>query len=312
MRRTLPVLIVGALLLVACSAAATAPPDEDADRGAPLPTAGQGGEQPPPLTDGEQRLIVRVGQLELQVADVPAAYRQARQLALRLGGYVGDSQFATDSADRPTATVVLRIPADRYDEALDALRPLATKVVIERSQESDVTSQVVDLNARIVNLRATEAALQKLMDRAAKVSEILEVQRELTSTREQIEQLTAQKQSLEKQAALATLTVTFETAPQPVAEVTKSWDPGADVERAVAQLVDIAQGVGRALIWLAIVVLPVAVAAGLLFGMAWLIARRLGIAIRRPGSRMAAGLPGSTPQGTLPGPPPPVDFGGSS
>ena len=311
MRRTLPVLIVGAFLLVACSAAATPPTDDDAGRG-PFPTGGPAEGQPPPLTDGEQRLIVRVGQLELQVTDVPAAYRQARQLALRLGGYVGDSQFATDSADRPTATVVLRIPADRYDEALDALRPLATKVVIERSQESDVTSQVVDLNARIVNLRATEAALQKLMDRAAKVSEILEVQRELTSTREQIEQLTAQKQSLEKQAALATLTVTFQTASQPVAEVTKSWDPGADVERAVAQLVDIAQGVGRALIWLAIVVLPVAVAAGLLFGMAWLIARRLGIAIRRPGSRMAAGLPGSTPQGTLPGPPPPVDFGGSS
>ncbi len=284
MRRTLPVLMVGAFLLAACASAASPPPAEPAppEFGA-VPTAGPG-QGSSRTNDAEQRLIVRVGEIELQVTDVPAAFRQARQLALRLGGYVGDSQFATDSADRPTATLVLRIPADRYDEALDALRPLATKVVVERSQESDVTSQVVDLNARIVNLRATEAALQKLMDRAAKVSEILEVQRELTSTREQIEQLTAQKQLLEKQAALATLTVTFETAPQPVAEVTKSWDPGADIENALAQLVDIAQGVGRAIIWLVIVVLPVGVIAGLILAMAWLIARRLGIAIRRPGS----------------------------
>jgi len=314
MRRILPVLLVGAFLLAACGAtSAPGPRDEDVGGGAPLPTAGPGEGQPPALADGEERLIVRVGALELQVADVPAAYRQARQLALRLNGYVGDSQFATDRADRPTATVVLRIPADRYDEALDALRPLAIKVVSERSQESDVTSQVVDLNARIVNLRATETALQKLMDRAAKVSEILEVQRELTSTREQIEQLTAQKQSLEKQAALATLTVTFVTTPQPVAEVAKSWDPGADVENAIAQLVDIAQGVGRAIIWLVIVAAPVAIAGGLLFALAWLVARRLGIVLRRPGSGgMPPGLSGSTPQGTVPGPPPPVDFGGSS
>jgi len=282
MRRILPVLLVGAFLLAACAAASLPAGDEDRGGGAPQPTVATGGEPPPALTDGEQRLIVRVGALELQVADVPAAYRQARQLALRLGGYVGDSQFATDRADRPTATVVLRIPAERYDEALDALRPLAIKVVLERSQESDVTSQVVDLNARIVNLRASEAALQKLMDRAAKVSEILEVQRELTSTREQIEQLTAQKQLLEKQAALATLTVTFQTTPQPVAEVAKSWDPGADVENALAQLVDIAQGVGRAIIWLVIVAAPVAIAGGLIFVLAWLVARRLGIVLRRP------------------------------
>jgi len=287
MRRTLIVLtvpLVGAFLLAACSAAATPPTDEDFGRGAPLATTAPAEGQDRALADGEERLIVRVGELELQVTDVPAAYRQARQLALRLGGYVGDSQFATDSADRPTATVVLRIPAERYDEALDALRPLAIKVVLERSQESDVTSQVVDLNARIVNLRASEAALQKLMDRAAKVSEILEVQRELTSTREQIEQLTAQKQLLEKQAALATLTVTFQTTPQPVAEVAKSWDPGADVENALAQLVDIAQGVGRSIIWLAIVVLPLAIAGGVLFAVAWLIARRLGISFPRAGS----------------------------
>ncbi len=187
----------------------------------------------------------------------------------------------SNKEDHPTATVALRIPADRYDEALDALRPLALKVVQEHSQETDVTSQVVDLSARIANLRASEAALQKLMDRAAKVSEVLDVQRELTSVREQIEQLTAQKQHLEKQAALSTLTVTLETSPQPVTEVTKSWDPGADVERAVATLVDLAQGVGRALIWIGIVIVPVGLVAVVVIGLAAFIVRRFGPRLRR-------------------------------
>jgi hypothetical protein len=286
MRRTILVLIAGASFLLACSAASAPVPAPDegkpTDAGTAAPASGAGGRDDSALlAQVEQRLIVRVGSLELQVTDVPDAYRKTRELALRLGGYVGDSEFATDKDDRPTATVVLRIPADRYDEALDALRPLATKVVDERSQESDVTSQVVDLNARIVNLRATESALQKLMDRATKVSEVLDVQAQLTGVREQIEQLTAQKQLLEKQAALSTLTVTLETTAQPVADVAKSWDPGSDVENAVATLVDLAQGAGRAIIWLVIVVLPVVLAGGLLLVLALFAARRLGPRLRR-------------------------------
>jgi hypothetical protein len=298
MRRTVLVLIVGAGLLAACASSAGPAPDQEAgkstDAGTAAPAAGSADRNDSaPLAQVEQRLIVRVGSLELQVTDVPDTYRKTRELALRLGGYVGDSEFATDKDDRPTATVVLRIPADRYDEALDALRPLATKVVDERSQESDVTSQVVDLNARIVNLRATESALQKLMDRATKVSEVLDVQAQLTGVREQIEQLTAQKQLLDKLAALSTLTVTLETTAQPVADVAKSWDPGSDVENAVATLVDLAQGAGRAIFWLGLVVLPVVLAGGILAALALFGARRLRPRLRR-----------SVPEGPPPAAPP--------
>jgi hypothetical protein len=298
MRRTFLVLIVGAGLLAACASSASPASDQEAgkpsDVAAPAPASGSGGrDASAPLAQVEQRLIVRVGSLELQVTDVPDAYRKTRELALRLGGYVGDSEFATDKDDRPTATVVLRIPADRYDEALDALRPVATKVVQERSQESDVTSQVVDLTARITNLRASEAALQKLMDRATKVSEVLDVQAQLTGVREQIEQLTAQKQLLEKQVALATLTVILETTAQPVAEVAKSWDPRSDVEKAVATLVDLAQGAGRALIWLVIVVVPVVLVGGILAALALFAARRFGPRLRRaaPGAQPPSAPP---------------------
>jgi hypothetical protein len=282
-RRTLVILTLTAGVLAACASSASAP-EPKPDDGGPAPTSGVGGgvgggnDQ---VVLPDQRLIVRVGEMELQVGDVAATFRQVRQLALRLGGYVGDSQFASDGGDHPTATVVLRIPAERYDEALDALRPLAEKVLVEQSKESDVTSQVVDLDARIANLRATESAMQKLMDRATKVSEVLEVQHELTNVRQQIEQLTAQKQLLEKQAALATLTVTLTGGPQPVGEVARSWDPGADVERAVAALVDVGQNAARALIWLVIVVLPLVLGGALVAALGIGVARWLGPRLRR-------------------------------
>lgn len=280
MRKAIVFFVLTGLFFAACAAAATPPTDE----GAPRPAEGDDfgrertGTGAPNETD---RLIVRTGSLELEVADVPAAYQQARQLALRLGGYVGDSQFATDREGRTSAIVVLRIPADRYEEALDALRPLASKVVLERSQESDVTSQVVDLDARITNLRASEAALVKLFDRAGKISEVLEVQRELTSVREQIEQLVAEKQLLEKQAALATLTVTFAAGPAPITTAARSWDPGAEVEGAVAQLIDVAQAFARAGIWFAIVALPVGLVGLVILGIGLGLTRRLGLWPRR-------------------------------
>lgn len=287
MRRSLIVVAAAVLLVAACASAASPNPAQEQGKpgeGVTFPAPTAGASVPTDQVAGGlvQPMIVRVGSIELQVKDVSAAYRQARELALKLGGYVGDSQFATDAEDRPTATVVLRIPADRYDDALDALRPMATKVVSEKSQETDVTSQVVDLNARLLNLRATEAALQKLMDQATKVSDILDVQHELSTVREQIEQLTAQQQELQKQAALSTLTVALETTPQPVSEIARTWDPGNDVQQALAALVDVVQGLGRLAIWLVIVVLPIGLGAGFVFAIAWLLARRFRIGARRP------------------------------
>lgn len=282
MRRILALLLLTGLVVAACASASAPPPEFDK---APIPgedTSGRDVDGPGiGADDGQDRLIVRVGSLELEVADVPGAYQQARQLALRLGGYVGDSQFATDAEGRPSATVVLRFPADRYDEALEALRPLATKVVLERSQETDVTAQVVDLDARLTNLRASEEALVRLFDRAGRISDILEVQRELTTVRQQIEQLTAEKQLLEKQAALATLTVTLSEGRAPISSAAEGWDVGAEVERAVAQLIDVAQLVTRAGIWLAIVILPVVLIGLVVLVIAVRLARRLGLDLRR-------------------------------
>jgi hypothetical protein len=61
-------------------------------------------------------------------------------------------------------------------------------------------------------------------------------------------------------------------------EATRSWDPGAEVDAAVAALLDIGQHVARAAIWFAIVGLPVLAVLGVVFAIAWFVFRRF----RRP------------------------------
>jgi hypothetical protein len=220
-------------------------------------------------------LIVRTGRLDLEVAVLADALTAAERAVAAAGGYVAASQREGDG-ERATAWVTYRVPVERWEPTLAELRALGTKVLAEQTSSEEVTSQVVDLGARLANLRATEAALQAIMAKATKIPDVLEVQAQLTGVREEIERLTAQKQALEERAALATLTVGFSLPPVvAVTQVREGWDPAADVDRAAATLVGLAQAVGSAAIWAGIVVLPLALLLALAVGSAWLLGRRL-------------------------------------
>lgn len=163
-------------------------------------------------------LVIKTGNMTLQVAGIDEAVTTASQQITALGGYASASERSGDGEDAYASTT-FRIPADRWDEALAALRGLAEKVLDERTGTQDVTAQVVDLGARIKNLQATEAALQQIMEQATQIKDVLAVQAELTQVREQIERLQAEKGSLEEQAAYSTLTVSFQLKPTPVLSV---------------------------------------------------------------------------------------------
>jgi hypothetical protein len=236
------------------------------------------------LPDVGGPLIVRTGQLDLRVADLDAAVSAAERAVAAVGGYVAGSQRSGDG-DQATASVIFRVPAARWTDALVALRAIGTKVLGEQTSSQEVTAQVVDLDARLANLRVTETALQGIMDRATKIPDVLAVQEQLTSIRGQIEELTAEQRTLENQAALATLTVTF--APPPavaVTQVREGWDPAGEIDQATATLVGLGQGLAGAGIWLLIVGLPVFLVVGMLALIGLLVVRRF----RRGASRPAA------------------------
>jgi hypothetical protein len=203
----------------------------------------------------DDALIVRTASLELEVADVAGVLLSARDEIGLLGGYVAGSD-EYDQGDRRWASVTYRVPVDRFSEALDALRGLSERVVRESTQSAEVTATVVDLDARITNLRASEAALVEIMDRSGRMEDVLAVQMRLEDVRGQIERLEAQRASLADQAALSTLTVTWFT---PVAAVTvaqEGWNFGTELDAALAQTVEALQGLASLGVWFAVVALP--------------------------------------------------------
>jgi uncharacterized protein DUF4349 len=233
--------------------------------------------------------IIKTGTLALRVDGLDATLASATQKIGAVGGYGSGSQRQGDG-DLSVATVTYRIPAARWDEALVALRALATKVLSEETKTEDVTTKIVDLGARIANLQATELALQGIMLKATKISDILAVQLQLTENRGQIEQATADLKHLTEQAIFSTLTVTYSLKEQAVVATTTTFDPASEVDRASAKLVRVFQVLETAGIWFGIVWLPILFGAGISAAVLIFVVRRF---LRpHPGSDPGAGLAG--------------------
>lgn len=298
-RRWLAFLTFIALLAAACGSSASAPNE----RANPVGAGSGGGSvaeapNPAPLApvDGSvatsDLLIVKTGTLELQVKAIDTGLADANARISALGGYVSGSQRAGDGTSA-VATVTYGIPAARWDDALVALRGVAIKVLGEQTKTDEVTGQVRDLGARISNLQATERALQAIMNKAVKISDVLEVQAQLTNVRGQIEQLATERQHLQEQSAFGTLGVTFGIETVAVEQARKGFDPTAEADRATASLVEVGQALAAAGIWFGILWLPVLLGLGLIGLVAYLIVRRV--------RRSRPGMPGTGGAGT-PGP----------
>ncbi len=229
-----------------------------------------------PVTDAipSDLLIVKTGTLALQVTGIDPALGQASAKIAALGGYVSGSERSGDG-ESAVARVTYRIPAAHWDDALVALRGVADKVVAEQTQSAEVTGQVLDLGARIANLQATERALQTIMDRAIKISDVLDVQNQLTGVRGQIEQLETEKKHLEEQAAFGTLDVSYGLETVAVVAAQQGFDPAGEVDQATARLVQVGQALATAAIWFAILWLPVILVVGVLAAIAFVVVRRL-------------------------------------
>jgi hypothetical protein len=219
-------------------------------------------------------LIIKTGQITIQVGAIGPAIQKVTEQIVGLGGYASGSTRSGKGEDA-SASVTFRVPANRWEAALAAARGAGDDVLDEQTETADVTGDVVDLKARIRNLQATEAALQTVMTRASAIKDILEVQARLTDVQGEIEQLSSKAADLEGRAAYSTLTLNARMRPAPViARQEARFDPGREAEGATAQLVGILQHVATVGIWVGIVWLPILVVLSILGGIGFVITRR--------------------------------------
>ena len=174
----------------------------------------------PPVA-AQNRLIVRIVDMTIEVDDVPGRINDVSGIALQRGGWVVSEQRSSQHVGH----ISIRVPSAQLDSAVRAVSDLGLDVLSLISTSDDVTEEYFDVQARIANLNVTRDALRELLNREGELEDILEVQREITRVSGEIEVLEGRKRLLEQTSATSLINVTLELAPGEM-----SADAGPDLQ----------------------------------------------------------------------------------
>ena len=199
----------------------------------------------------EERMIVRNGDISLVVDDVLEARDKITQMAERLGGWVVNSNIYGEE-EETRGWISIRVPSDKFDQALAELRGLAVRVTSESTSTEDITEQYVDLQSRLRNAEATESQYLALLDQATEVDDILSIYQSLSQIRYEIEQIKGRMQYLERTSAMSLISVNLEPAITLGPLVSPVWSARETLNTAVRGLTTFGQGLGTAFIWIGI------------------------------------------------------------
>jgi hypothetical protein len=242
-------------------------------------------------------MVITNVDLTIVVKDPQKKMDAASQLATQLGGWVVSSNiyqtYTQNGEPVPQATISVRVPSTKLNEALSQIKADAIEVRNETRSGQDVTSQYTDLQSQLTNLEQAEEDLLAIMDEAknnpnsnttSKTQDVLSVYSQITQVRGQIEQIKGQMQYYQESTdtSLINLTLIAEETIKPI-EI-GGWKPQGVARDAIQALVKFLQGFVNFLIYLILLVLPVLI---VIFGPIALIVWGIVALMRRNKARKA-------------------------
>ncbi len=224
--------------------------------------------------DTTERMVIWNASVYLTVEDAEESLTAIQSLARELGGYpISSESWLVD--EQVHARLTIRVPAERFDEALSRIRDLGLRVDRESANSEDVTDQYVDLESRLRHLEAKEAQLLKFMEDAENTKAVLSVYKYLDETQAEIEQVKGKMKYLSSLSAMGTITVEMypEEAEPPVIE--EGWNPGRTLRDAARALLRVLKALANLAIWLTVFGLPLLLFVALPIALiVWAIRRR--------------------------------------
>jgi hypothetical protein len=172
----------------------------------------------------DQRSIIYRGAISVRVKDVTAAAAAATGIASTAGGFIGSDNRSRDAGD-DTATMELRVPADKFATVVSQLSKLGTEESRQISTE-DVTEQSIDLDARIAVQQARVDSGRKLLGQAKSLSDLVMLEREVATRESDLASLQAKKRHIADLVALSTITITLLSPAAVVATPPDKSPPG--------------------------------------------------------------------------------------
>lgn len=173
-------------------------------KGAPEVVA-QGPVSPLPNLPGQK--VIKNASIRIKVGEdkFQERYSQASTIAEQFGGFVTSSSTFETKGRIASGFLTMRVPSDKFQSALAELRKLG-QVKGEEQSGQDVTTEFVDLESRLKHLKSQEAFFLRLMDQAKTISDMIQIQQQLSSVQLQIEEVQGRLNLLKDQTSFSTIT----------------------------------------------------------------------------------------------------------
>lgn len=153
--------------------------------------------------------IIYTANLTLESKDYDAARDALSDALSDAGGYLESSNESSYTGSSRSLSLTLRVPQDNYESFLAAAAK-AGNLVNKSEQAEDVTSQYMDLEARLANLTAQRTRLQELQASADTLSDLLEIESSLSDVQYQLESYQSQLDWYSDQVECCTVNISLE------------------------------------------------------------------------------------------------------
>lgn len=155
-----------------------------------------------------EQKIIKEGNLEYETQDLQATYQQIITTSKKYNAYVQSDEEGKDY-NSLYRSLIIRIPSKNFDVFLSEISNGVAYFDRKEISSKDVTAEYIDIEARLKAKKVLEARYLELLKKATKISEILEIERELSVIREEIESKEGQLKYLQNKVSLSTFNIKF-------------------------------------------------------------------------------------------------------
>ncbi len=152
--------------------------------------------------------LIKNGYLTIEVENYKESRKKIKDLVIKNGGYLGN-ESETNETYRISNELTIRIPASAFDQMMEGLMAEGIKTDSKRIEVQDVGEEYADLTARIEAKKSVEKRYLEILNKANKISDILEVEEKLRVIREETEAAQGRVKYLESQVSMSTINLSL-------------------------------------------------------------------------------------------------------
>lgn len=152
--------------------------------------------------------IIKESYLRFETRDLDKTYNQVIRFVKQNNGIIQNDN-ANTSSNRISRNLEIRIPTENFQKTIDSISAHVSFFDVKRISFRDVTEEFIDLNARLKAKQMLEKRYLELLSKAKNVKEMLDIERELSKIREEIEAKQGRLKYLQDKVSLSTLNIEF-------------------------------------------------------------------------------------------------------